>query len=227
MPGLGVECLMLRNFRNGQMPVARSSRRAVPVRKAAAWAILVCASALATSAKAEQTLDGATLSRLKAGEAIVDVRPDPDGATGLISAIIDIAAPPARVWAVMLDCEHSMRAVAALKSCRIIEQGADGRYDIREHVVQWLWPLPEVRSVFRSDYQPVERIRFQRIGGDLALLEGEWRLAPMRGGQATRLFYRARITPGWPVPDSMARAAIESDVPNTLKALRTEATGHE
>ena len=174
-------------------------------------------------ARAGQALDRETLRRLQAGETIVDVRPDPEGATGLISAIIDIAAPPARVWAVMLDCEHAKRASPSLTSCRVVEKAPDGRYDVREHVVQWIWPLPAVRSVFRSDYTPFERNRFKRIEGDLALLEGEWQLVPLREGLATRLSYRARITPGWPVPDVLVRSAIETDVPKTLSALRTVA----
>lgn len=182
---------------------------------------------LTSSANAQETLDKSTLARLQAGAAVVDVRPDPEGASGLVRAIIDIPAPPKRVWEVMLDCVHSRRAIPALTSCRVLERGTDGRYDIREHVVQWLWPLPSVRSVFRSDYQPYEHIAFKRIEGDLALLEGEWRLVPLNDGKSTRLFYRARMTPGWAVPDAIARAAIESDVPKTLAALRQEAIGRD
>ena len=178
-------------------------------------------------ANAQVTLDKSTLARLQTGAAVVDVRPDPEGASGLVQAVIDIPAPPKRVWEVMLDCAHSKRAIAALISCRVLEQGADGRFDVREHVVQWLWPLPSVRSVFRSDYKPYEHIAFKRIEGDLALLEGEWCLVPFNDGRATRLFYRARMTPGWVVPDAIARAAIESDVPKTLAALRQEALRRE
>ena len=87
--------------------------------------------------------------------------------------------------------------------------------------------LPAVRSVFRSRYIPFETIAFQRVEGDLAMMEGEWRLVPLKAGKETRLFYRARITPGWPVPDGLVRAAIEADVPKTLTALRREATGRE
>ena len=184
-------------------------------------------SILTVSANAQTTLDKSTLARLQTGAAVVDVRPDPEGASGLVQAVIDIPAPPKRVWEVMLDCAHSKRAIPALISCRVLERGAGGRYDIREHVVQWLWPLPSVRSVFRSDYQLYEHIAFKRVEGDLALLEGEWRLVPLNDGTSTRLFYRARMTPGWAVPDAIARAAIESDVPKTLAALRREAAGHE
>jgi uncharacterized protein YndB with AHSA1/START domain len=182
---------------------------------------------LAMSAQAQLVLDGVALRQLKAGEVVIDVRPDPQGATGLIQAVIDIPVPPQRVWEVMIDCERAKRTIPSLKTCRVIERAADGRFDVREHIVQWIWPLPAVRSLFRSDYQPFQRIAFRKIEGDLELLEGEWQLEPQAGGAATRLSYRARITPGWPVPGAMVRSAIEADVPKTLAALRREAVGRE
>jgi uncharacterized protein YndB with AHSA1/START domain len=190
------------------------------------WYALAVAS-FASPALAELLLDGTALRQLKLGEVIIDVRPDPQGATGLIQAVIDIPAPPQRVWQVMVDCERSKRTIPSLKTCRVMERAADGLFDVREHVVQWIWPLPAVRSVFRSDYQPFQRIAFRKIEGDLELLEGEWRLEPLSGGAATRLSYRARITPGWPLPGAMVRSAIEADVPKTLAALRREAVGRE
>ena len=191
--------------------------------------LLICAAAGLVSPAAAQAvaLDRDALARLKAGEVIVEVTPDPQGAAGLIAAVIDIAAPPKVVWSAMTDCERSKRTLPALKVCRVIEQGPDGRYDVREHVVQWIWPLPAVRSVFRSDYKPFERIEFKLTGGDLKVMEGEWRLEALKSGAATRLSYRARITPGWPVPDALVRGALLSDIPNTLTALRREATGRE
>jgi ribosome-associated toxin RatA of RatAB toxin-antitoxin module len=176
---------------------------------------------------AGQSFDPEQLRRLKAGEVLVDVRADPQGATGLITATIDIQAPPRMLWGIMLDCERSKRITPALKVCRVTETSSDGLSDVREHVVQWVWPLPAVRSVFASQYRPYEQIRFQRIDGDLEFLEGTWQLEPTRQGAATRLTYTARITPGWPVPGALVRGAMESDIPKTLTALRREATGRE
>jgi carbon monoxide dehydrogenase subunit G len=190
-------------------------------------ALIGCCAPFSGPAQAQLALDAAAISQLKAGEVVIDVRPDPQGATGLIRAVIDIPAAPQRVWQVMTDCERSKRTIPSLKTCRVMEQAADGAFDVREHVVQWIWPLPSVRSVFRSDYQPFQRIAFRKIEGDLELLEGDWQLVALSGGAATRLTYRARITPGWPVPGAMVRSAIEADVPKTLAALRREAVGGE
>jgi hypothetical protein len=157
-------------------------------------AVLVSiAVSISRGAAAGQTFDAEQLGRLRAGEVLVDVHADPQGATGLITATIDIQAPPQVLWAVMLDCERSKRITPALKVCRVTEQSSDGLSDVREHVVQWVWPLPAVRSVFASQYRPFEQIRFQRIEGDLEFLEGTWQLVSIREGRATRLTYTARI----------------------------------
>ncbi len=179
------------------------------------------------AAIAGAALDDAQISRLRAGEVLISVAPDPEGATGLVAATIDIAAPPSAVWAVMIDCERSKRMIPSLTSCRVMSQTPDARSDVREHVVQWIWPLPPVRSVFKSQYTPYQTIAFERVEGDLAYLKGSWTLEPLREGVATRLSYSARISPGWPVPGPLVRAAIEADVPKTLMALRRETTGRE
>jgi hypothetical protein len=190
-------------------------------------AVVGCVLSISSACAAEHIFDPEQLRRLKAGEVLIDVRADPQGATGLISATIDVLAPPKTVWAIMLDCERSKLITPALKICRVTQQSSDGLSDVREHVVQWIWPLPAVRSVFASQYRPFEQIAFQRIEGDLEFLEGTWQLEPLRQGTATRLTYTARITPGWPVPGALVRSALEADIPKTLAALRREATGRE
>ena len=189
-------------------------------------AVLAALSWVAPAA-GKPAFDHQQLRRLMAGEVLISVVPDPEGATGLIEATIDIEAAPSTVWAVMLDCERAKRMSPSLTSCRVLSGTPDGRSDVREHVVQWIWPLPPVRSVFRSDYTPFQQIAFQLVEGDLEYLKGAWTLEPLRQGAATRLSYRARITPGWPVPGPLVRSAIEADVPKTLSALRREATGRE
>ena len=92
-------------------------------------------------------------------------------------------------------------------------------------MVNWLWPLSSVRSVFRSDYEPFAAIHFRKIDGDLKSLAGTWRLQPIRDGRATRLSYDARIDPGVPLPDFLVQGAIESELRDTLAGLRREVTG--
>ncbi|CAN5771858.1 SRPBCC family protein [soil metagenome] len=151
----------------------------------------------------------------------VEVRPDPDGASGLIRAAEQIAAPPEVVWALLTDCELAPRMAPGLKSCRILERDPAGRWDVREQIAR---PglMPRFRSVVRSDFEPPKRLRFRRTDGDLKVLEGEWRLTPIAGGHATRVVYESRAASPYAVPGALARLALRRDVLTAMAALKRE-----
>jgi hypothetical protein len=81
--------------------------------------------------------------------------------------------------------------------------------------------LPSVRSVFREDFEPPNRMTFHQVGGDLKVLEGEWRLTPH--GDSTQVTYEAHVAAPFSVPGWLARLALRHDVPMALLALRREA----
>lgn len=206
---------------NGCKGRGRWGRQALAL--AATWLILAGTGGGVRSASAGSDLDERQLRRLEQEEILVEIEPDPDGAAGQVHAVIDIAVTPRRLWNVMTDCSAALRFLADLKSCRVLNTAADGRSDVREHIVQWMWPLPAVRSVFESQYTPHRQIAFRRVAGDLGALEGRWRLEAIEQGRKTRLTYEARVAPGWPVPGPLVRMAIEAGIPRTLAALRRAA----
>jgi carbon monoxide dehydrogenase subunit G len=150
----------------------------------------------------------------------VSVEYDEDASAARVSASIDISAPPQTVYALMIDCSRALRIVTGLESCRVIERSADGKWDVREHIISISFLLPRVRNVFRSEYDQDRRIRFRRVGGDLRVSDGEWHLQPLAGG--TRVTYGAHVALSAPVPGPLVRQAIRYDLPNTLIALRRE-----
>lgn len=164
---------------------------------------------------------GQVLAGLARGQAYVEVRPDPDGASGLIRAAEEIAAPPQVVWSVLIDCDLAPRMAAGLKSCRILERDPGGLWDLREQVVR---PglMPRFRSIVRSDFDAPRRLSFRRTGGDLKILEGEWRLAALAGGRSTRVVYESRAASPYAVPASLARLALRRDVLTAMAALKRE-----
>jgi hypothetical protein len=157
---------------------------------------------------------------LERGRPYVEVKPGPDGTSGVILAAIDVAAPQAVVWSVMTDCDLALKMVANLKSCRILERDPQGRWDIREEITKMTF-MPSVRTVYREDFDPPQSMAFHRTDGDLKVLEGEWRLAPH--GDQVRVTYEAHVAAPFAVPGWVARIALRHDVPMALLALRREA----
>ena len=159
---------------------------------------------------------------LDSAEPVVTVAPTSAADTVDIRAAIDIAAPRAVVWAIMNDCARAMHFIPGLQSCRVLERDPAGRWDIREHRISWMWFLPDVRSVFRSDYDAPKRLRFHRISGTLKSSDGEWRLDAIDGGRATRVFYDATLSADIPAPQFMVEEALKRDIATVLRRLRRE-----
>ncbi|THD74384.1 MAG: hypothetical protein E7812_18870 [Phenylobacterium sp.] len=180
---------------------------------------LVASAALFATAVRAADLPPRALAALDQGRAYVDVRPDPDGESGIIQAAIDIAAPPEAVFRVITDCDLAPKMVVSLKSCRIVERDPAGRWDVREEVSKMTF-VPSVTNVFRSDYDPPRGVRFHRVGGDLKVFEGAWRIEPH--GAGVRVFYENRVSAPFRVPGYLARIALRLEVPQALMALRRE-----
>jgi carbon monoxide dehydrogenase subunit G len=183
-------------------------------------AAILAAVVLAAMSAAAAELPERALAVLDRGRPYVEVKPDPDGSSGVILAAIDVAAPQAVVWSVMTDCDLAPKMVAKLKSCRILERDPQGRWDIREEITKMGF-APSVRTVYREDFEPNRRMSFHRTGGDLKVFEGEWRLEPH--GEAVRVTYEARVAAPFSAPGWVARLALRHDVPMALLALRREA----
>jgi hypothetical protein len=179
----------------------------------AVLATAVPARALELPARAE--------AALQKGRPFVEVRPDPDGSSGLILGAIDIPAPLEVVRATVRDCDLAPKMAPNLKSCRIVERDPAGRWDVREQVSRGGF-IPSIRSVFRSDFDSPQVIRFHQVGGDLKVLQGEWRFTPQPDGDV-RVTYENRVAAPFNVPGPIARLVLRHDVPIALMALRREA----
>lgn len=153
---------------------------------------------------------------------VVTAKADPGQSGGSVSASIDIGAPPAAVWSALTDCAGAARYMPKLISCRIVEKGPGGRWEIREHKIRGPVFHPVMTSQFRADLDPERSLAFHRTGGDWKRSEGEWRLSPLDGGKATHVTYKISAAVSGPVPSGMLRSSIASGVRDSLLALRRE-----
>jgi len=168
--------------------------------------------------------------RASAGQPSVHVDTDEKAHAAHVRASIDIAAPPAAVWGVITDCARQPQIVPNLESCRIVKHDPGGRWDIREHIINWAALLPKLRTVVRTSYDAGRRMLFKRVDGDMRISEGEWRVEPMANARASRLYYTALVAPKMPVPQFMVEHTVQTDLPNVLRAIErasvADATKH-
>jgi carbon monoxide dehydrogenase subunit G len=162
--------------------------------------------AAAVAAQSEPTLK---LGRDEARDAMV------------IDAAIDIAAPPAAVWAVIVDCDRAPTYIPNMESCRIVHRGGPKGSETRETVMNYPM-IPRIRAVSRMDFEPTKQMTFTQTGGDMRVAEGAWRLEPLADGKQTRLHYHSVFALGFFVPQFMLRQAAERDMPTMLKRIKRE-----
>ncbi len=167
------------------------------------------------------TLTETQIKTLETGAPISEISKAPDGHVDVFG-IIDIKSSPEKIWVIMKDCPQQLDIIPDLKACNVLEESPDALWDKREQIIRLGFPLPNVRSEFRSDYAPFQTIKITRTGGDLSVLNGEWTLTPLTP-KTTRVSYRARMKSRLPVPRRFIRKSVDRDMPIILKNLKSAA----
>jgi hypothetical protein len=191
----------------------------VGVRACLVFSILLAVAVLAATRAAAWEPGADAQVTLRSGGAYADVDAGPQG-VGLIHGAVDIDAPPRVVWRVMTDCRETPKLIASADPCRVLSPGPG--WDVREQVTRGGLFLPTIHNIYHSEYQPFSLIRFHRVGGDLKVEEGEWRLEPLDGGRATRVIYVNRVAANILAPAVLVRAGLRNDTPKVLLNLRRE-----
>jgi ribosome-associated toxin RatA of RatAB toxin-antitoxin module len=161
----------------------------------------------------------AELGRLVGGEVVVRVDPFGGQKNERVEAaiLIDAAAEP--IWKLINDCRQTPEFIPGLKSCRVLQQ--DGTGDLIEHRMQISRLLPEVKYVFRAEYEKNRRIDFKRTSGDLKEFEGSWVLESVHGGKPrTLVIYSVFLDAGFLLPQWAMQLLLRQDLPGILLSLR-------
>ena len=180
------------------------------------------------------SLDDEELAQLAAGAVVSDVWRDKSRNDGAIDAFaaVEISASAQQVWAVMTSCEKTLEVVREMKSCRVLETAPDSSWDMREQIFSAPFPVPNLRTVFRTDFTPFQNIKITGAGGDMKIQEGLWQITPLTGAAhdmpRVRVTYRATVQPKFPLPRLLLRRAVRKDTPALMTALRdvTQALNH-
>ncbi|MFO0579141.1 MAG: SRPBCC family protein [Polyangia bacterium] len=155
------------------------------------------------------------------------------GAAGVeLYAEGDIAAPPSRVQAVLLDYANHSRFVKDVAETRILRRSesalwvyqrldlpmiADRDFTLR---VTWGQDGDELWTRFSCDNEqgPPPRSGVVRV----SVHDGEWHLAPIAGGAATHARYKVHLDLAGSLPGWMARSGATKEVPALFEGLRRE-----
>jgi carbon monoxide dehydrogenase subunit G len=156
----------------------------------------------------------------RASEPALTIAHDERGAM-VVHTSIDIAAPPATVWAVITDCDRAPKYVPNMESCRIVERDPAGHWQMRATVMN-IALLPRIHTLSRLEFEPRRRMSFAKAGGDMKISDGEWRLEPLAKGKATRLSYRSALALNFFVPQFLLDQAAQRDFPTLMKAIERE-----
>jgi carbon monoxide dehydrogenase subunit G len=141
-----------------------------------------------------------------------------DNLTAVIHGQVDVSAPRATVWRLLVDCDKSVRIMVGAKSCKVLQRDPAGRWDMREQVSKGGGLSPTVKIIIRSQYDAPHTVHFHRTQGDVKTLDGDWRLEPLDAGH-TRVFYDSELLVAG-APGPLARTVLRRDIPRNLSNLR-------
>lgn len=150
------------------------------------------------------------------------LRVEADSTFGVITIDAEMLVPAdaKTAWTVLTDYDNLARFVPEMKSSRITSApGQPKRLEQRGKSGMLSFFTPEF-IVFHLDETPHERIRFNKVSGDVKSMRGEWLI--VGDGNPVRVFYRARIVPKVPLPPLLGTTMIELDVESKLAAIRRE-----
>jgi ribosome-associated toxin RatA of RatAB toxin-antitoxin module len=199
---------------------------------AAASAAVAVAMAFAQATRADSfVLTTDELARLDRGEVVLRKPPRmrdvpstaPAEERDTVRAAVRIAAPPATVFSIMVDCAAALEYVPHLRRCRVIESAPDGKWQLIEQRLDYAWYAPAMDYVLRADYDAPRSVAIKQVRGDFAVHEGRWMLEPSVDGSSTLLRYQVRVVPPSYVPAWLQRRTLERELPDLLSGLRARA----
>lgn len=137
-----------------------------------------------------------------------------------IDAEMLVPADAKTAWAVLTDYDNLSSFVPEMKSSRVTHApGQPKRLEQRGKSGMLSFFTPE-HIVFHLEETPPERIKFNKVAGDVRSMRGEWLIVGT--GNPVKVFYRARIVPKVPLPPLLGATMIELDVESKLAAIRRE-----
>jgi len=187
--------------------------------------LLALTAATSASAFDRPNLTPQDLMTLQSGQPTISVYKDKtqDHHPTISTGGIDIMASADDVLALVKDCGPVSKFSKDIRDCQILDQGADGSWDIRKEKFAVSPVLPKFKSTFRTNYttdaQQNHVLQVMRISGDLKVQDGRWDIISL-GPDHCRVVYQAALKPKLPIPGKTIRKQVSIGIPEILQNLR-------
>lgn len=163
----------------------------------------------------------------------VFVRDVPGSDVREVKSISVVPAPPARVFAVVMELDNYVRFMPYVQEARIIKRIDDNSFygyqkldppmvSERDYTLRYTTIKDPANNYYRlswdeaNDKGPAKKDGVVR----LEICKGWWSLEPEQGGQATRATYWLYTDPGGSIPSWIANKANTSSLPDLHSAIR-------
>ncbi|RPI47905.1 MAG: hypothetical protein EHM59_02705 [Betaproteobacteria bacterium] len=139
----------------------------------------------------------------------------------LVQAAVPVAVDPATAWQVLTDYNRLAEFVPDMRVSRVVSAPGEPILLEQHGESGFLFFRTEIRVVLRIEEDPLRRIVFRSVGGNIERMQGEWRV--VRDADAIRLSYRAEIEPEFWVPpllgDAILKGHVEKQISGVVKEM--------
>jgi len=137
-----------------------------------------------------------------------------------VEADLLVAVDKRVAWQVLTDYNNLASFVPGMRSSRIVSAPGEPLLVEQKGESGFLLFRVPIEVVARVKEVPFGTVRFQSVGGNLTNKRAEWDLR--RHDHATRVNYRANITPGFLLPPIIGPALVGRDVRIMLESVARE-----
>lgn len=158
------------------------------------------------------------------GEILVETTPveGSDLPKVVVKGVID--APPAKVWAIVSDCDVYEDKLPRIRSARVVEREDDAV--VCEVTVALPFPISDLTATTRAKHvegPPRWSREWKLVEGDYDVNDGSWVLEHFDGDdERTLATYSVHAVPHSSIPGWARRRAQRSSMPDIIERLREE-----
>ena len=162
------------------------------------------------------TASSSDWENLSDGKVVVVDKENRAGIPGIQAKFV-VSASIDRIWEVLLDYEHFPEIFKGIKKMSVLHENHSGA--IIEFWIDAV--LAELHYILHRHYEiPRKRITWERISGDLQVIEGSWEIRDTAKNEEKLVIYESYVKVGGPVPTKLIRWGAKRRAREMGKRLR-------